>query len=136
MLGFAAAGRPKDPESHIERTISFGEFFKGDDVYVVEAVGDSMIESLIGDGDYVILRKCENPENNTIVVAYVRDPKTENGGLTIKRYKNHQLLPDNDKSDVPPLDVTSNVQILGNYIGVIRKDQPKKQRKATKKPKR
>ena len=94
-----------------------------------------MIESHICDGDFVIIRRNSELENNTIVVANVYNADTETGGLTIKRLRDNQLVPENGSSDVPPIDVTSNVQILGTFTGVIRKSQPKKQRKPTKKPK-
>ena len=51
--------------------------------YALEVEGDSMIDAGIVDGDTVIIEKCENAENGTIIVAFVEEDKE----VTLKRLR-------------------------------------------------
>ena len=50
--------------------------------YVLQVVGDSMIDAGIYDGDYAVVQRCEDAENGTIVVALVDDRE-----VTLKRLR-------------------------------------------------
>lgn len=52
------------------------------DHYALEVEGDSMIEAGIHDGDTVIINRCDNAENGTIVVALVDGTE-----VTLKRLR-------------------------------------------------
>src|SRR5262249_2243199 len=53
----------------------------GKPCFVLRVRGDSMVQDHLIDGDYLIVEKRENAENDEIVVAIL-----ENGGATFKRY--------------------------------------------------
>src|SRR5690242_11882538 len=67
-LGLVAAGSPIQASAQDER-LEFNELFGGPNRYVLKVRGQSMIESHIEDGDYVIIRKQETAENGDRVVA-------------------------------------------------------------------
>ena len=48
--------------------------------YVLQVVGDSMVDAGINDGDYAVIQRCEDAENGAIVVALVEDRE-----VTLKR---------------------------------------------------
>lgn len=83
LYGRIAAGTAiealSDPESMID--IPQSMLGKGDH-YALEVEGDSMIEAGILDGDTVIIERCDNAENGTIVVAFVDDME-----VTLKRIR-------------------------------------------------
>ncbi|MBD1998702.1 repressor LexA [Leptolyngbya sp. FACHB-541] len=89
--------------------------------YALRVTGDSMIEAMIADGDFVIMRPVQEPDrlkDGTIVAARV-----EGAGNTLKyfyREQDHVLLkPGNSKYDVikEPLE---RVTVQGVLVGVWR----------------
>lgn len=87
-----------------------------DQIFMLEVIGDSMIEAGILNGDYVVVRQQQTAENGDIVVAM-----TEDNEATVKRFfkeKNHiRLQPENPAME--PIFV-KNVTILGKVIGLFR----------------
>lgn len=85
--------------------------------YVLKVKGDSMIESLIADGDYVVVQKQDYARDGDIVVALLDD-----GSATLKEFhkeKNYiRLQPRNQ--NYRPIKV-KNVIIQGKVLGIIRK---------------
>lgn len=90
--------------------------FKGDDLFMLTAKGESMINAGIYDGDKIILRSQSTANNGDIVAALIDD------SATIKRfYKengHYRLQPENDSFS--PI-IVDNVQILGKVVGLVRK---------------
>lgn len=90
--------------------------FKGDDLFMLTAKGESMINAGIYDGDKIILRQQANAENGDIVAALIDD------SATIKRfYKengHYRLQPENDTFS--PI-IVDHVQIIGKVVGLVRK---------------
>lgn len=90
--------------------------FKGNDLFMLEAKGDSMINAGIYDGDKIVLRQQSYADNGDIVAALIED------SATIKRfYKengHYRLQPENDT--MSPI-IVDNVQILGKVVGLVRK---------------
>ncbi len=90
--------------------------FKGDDLFMLTAKGESMINAGIYDGDKIILRQQSNADNGDIVAALIDD------SATIKRfYKengHYRLQPENDAFS--PI-VVDHVQIIGKVVGLVRK---------------
>jgi repressor LexA len=78
-----------------------------------------MIEDHINDGDYVIIRKQEDAENGTRVVAMVNDE------VTLKKFfrKKDQirLEPANGAMDPIIVDSKEDARVLGVLVGVVRK---------------
>lgn len=86
------------------------------DCYILRVKGDSMIESFIDDGDYVVIHKQEYAQDGDIVVALLDD-----GSATLKEYHKEKqyvrLQPRNPQYD--PIRV-KNVVIQGKVVGIIR----------------
>ena len=122
LLGRVAAGRPIEAiEDRDEFEVPPSMVPKGDN-YVLQVVGDSMIEDGILDGDYVIVNKRERANNGQTVVAMV------NNHATVKRYYRKgdrvELRPANSefKSLVIEslVDASFDFRIEGVVVGVIR----------------
>lgn len=90
--------------------------FKGDDLFMLTAKGESMINAGIYDGDKIILRQQSNADNGDIVAALIDD------SATIKRfYKengHYRLQPENDAFS--PI-IVDHVEIIGKVVGLVRK---------------
>lgn len=90
--------------------------FKGDDLFMLTAKGDSMINAGIYDGDKIVLRQQSTANNGDIVAALIED------SATIKRYFKengyYRLQPEND--DFEPI-IVDDVRILGKVVGLVRK---------------
>ena len=90
--------------------------FKGDDLFILTAQGDSMINAGIYSGDKIVIKQQNHADNGDIVAALIED------SATIKRfYKEdgyYRLQPENDTMD--PI-IVDNVQILGKVVGLVRK---------------
>ena len=90
--------------------------FKGDDLFMLTAQGDSMINAGIYSGDKIVLKQQSYANNGDIVAALIDD------SATIKRfYKeegHYRLQPENDSME--PI-IVDNVQIIGKVVGLVRK---------------
>ena len=90
--------------------------FKGDDLFILTAQGDSMINAGIYSGDKIVIKQQNYADNGDIVAALIED------SATIKRfYKEdgyYRLQPENDAME--PI-IVDNVQILGKVVGLVRK---------------
>ena len=89
-------------------------------VFALHVKGDSMIDALIKDGDYVVIRSQEHAETGDMVAAWlIQEEET-----TLKRFfpegDKIRLQPEN--SSMSPIFVDAkNVQIKGRVVGVLRK---------------
>jgi len=118
MVGRIAAGRPVETFETPE-TISFSDFTRSKDVFVLQVTGESMQDEHIVDGDYILVERTQVARDGEIVVALVEGTET-----TLKRiYKEGdrvRLQPSN-ASMAPILVPASAVDIQGRVIGVLRK---------------
>src|SRR5688500_14930636 len=116
LAGRIAAGVLHEAIEQEER-IDFGDLFTADDLFVLEVSGDSMIDSHIADGDYVVIRKQNSAVKGDTVVAL-----TEDNEATLKRWFPEagrvRLEPANKK--MKPIYV-KNPRVLGVVVGVVRK---------------
>ncbi len=118
MLGTVAAGSPTQAIAHEDR-IEFEDIFGGRDRYALKVRGNSMIESHIEDGDYVVIHKQETAENGERVVAMIDNEVTLK---TFYKEKGHiRLEPANGQMAPIIVGPTQNTQILGVLVGVMRK---------------
>jgi len=118
LLGLITAGSPIEAIENQETEIPVPvEITRGKQCYILKVKGDSMIESLIADGDLVVVEKTEYAKNGDMVVAVLDD-----GTATLKKfYKEKQyvrLQPANKK--YKPI-MAKNILIRGRVIGIIRK---------------
>ncbi|MDR2660781.1 MAG: transcriptional repressor LexA [Lactobacillaceae bacterium] len=123
MIGAVAAGQPilateniTDEFFPIPKDL---EKFDGE-LFMLNVIGDSMINIGILNGDNIIVRKQNDAHNGQIVVAMTDDFGGE-GEATVKRfYKedgHYRLQPENDNME--PI-IVNNVQILGIVVGLYR----------------
>ena len=122
IIGKAAAGHPVLAEENISDTLDVETMFSDDqdNLYAVSVQGDSMIESGILDGDYVIVRKGANFENGAVALAFVE------GEATIKHIfktkTGFRLKPANVKYTEVKVDKNkvADFSIMGPVVGVVR----------------
>jgi repressor LexA len=118
VLGFIACGEPIEPYSDPNATIGVNASLvrPGDQSFVLQAKGDSMIDDGILSGDYVVVKEQKEAHNGDIVVAVL-----QNGFATLKRFYKEatriRLQPAN--STMSPIYV-ANVEIRGKVVAVIR----------------
>ncbi len=111
LLGSIAAGNPILAIEQNDNP-NLSSLLKGDDLFMLEIKGNSMVDLGIKDGDYVICEKQSSARQGDIVVALV-----DNEEATLKRLK----LSDNGKvllcpanSDYEPIEIDANrVKIQG-----------------------
>lgn len=116
LIGTVAAGQPIFATENYEGFYSIpGNFFSGEDLFMLNVQGDSMIDIGMYDGDKIIVRKQETADNGDIVVALVDD------SATVKRFfkRNGKIIlhPENESMHDFVFD---NVKILGKVIGLMR----------------
>lgn len=118
LVGTIAAGAPIEAIENRDATMTVPQEMVGrKNAYVLKVRGDSMIESLIADGDFVVVEKTDYAKDGDMVVALLED-----GTATLKRLykqKNYVRLQPANKN-YKPLQVRS-VVIQGKVLGVVRK---------------
>ena len=118
LIGKVTAGLPISAIEDIQEYFPLPDTYGAaeDQLFMLEIMGESMIEAGILDGDYVVVKKQATANNGEIVVAM-----TEEDEATVKRFykeKNHfRLQPENSSMD--PIYV-QNVTILGKVVGLYR----------------
>ncbi len=118
VVGKVTAGLPITAIENIEEYFPLPERLVPSDeqVFMLEIMGESMIEAGILDGDYVIVKQQQTANNGDIVVAM-----TEDDEATCKRFFKEKeyvrLQPENPTME--PI-ILKNVSILGKVIGVYR----------------
>ena len=94
--------------------------FKGEELFMLEVSGDSMINADIHSGDKIIVRRQPTAENGEIVVALVHDREE----ATVKRFykRDHQIIlhPENEAYPDFIYEENERVEILGKVIGLLR----------------
>ncbi|MFN2747308.1 MULTISPECIES: transcriptional repressor LexA [Bacillus] len=118
VIGKVTAGTPITAVENIEEYFPLPDRLAPPDehVFMLEIMGESMIDAGILDKDYVIVKQQNTANNGDIVVAM-----TEEDEATVKRFfkeKTHiRLQPENPTME--PI-ILQNVTILGKVIGVFR----------------
>ena len=119
--GEIAAGGLVEPFNDEKNRLDLSDLFAQQDCYVLRVVGDSMIEDLINEGDYAIMRSLSAADcvkDGDIVAARV-----SGHGTTLKRFYQEQeqitLKPANQKYK-PIKAQADNVDIQGVLVGVWR----------------
>jgi repressor LexA len=117
VMGRIAAGAPIEAIETPEHVSIKDILPTGDDCYILQAVGDSMIEDGIQSGDFVIVEKRTTARNGETVVAIVDDNEA-----TLKRFYREdgriRLQPANEKYEPIYVD---NCEIRGVVRGVLRR---------------
>lgn len=116
LIGTVAAGQPIFASENYEDYYSLpGNFFSGEDLFMLNVHGDSMVNIGMFDGDKIVVKKQETADNGDIVVALIDD------SATVKRFffrnGKYILHPENDNMDDFIFD---EVKILGKVVGLLR----------------
>jgi repressor LexA len=116
LVGRIAAGGPITAEQNIESTFALPETLVGKgNLYMLQVVGESMIDAAICDGDYVVIREQKDCNNGDIVAAMI------DGEATVKTFSRKNghiwLLPENPLFE--PINGDS-CEILGKVTAVMR----------------
>ena len=119
VVGQVAAGLPIFAEENIEEIYHLPRWFAGNgdgETFVLNVIGNSMVNAGILSGDQIIVQRADTAENGEIVVAMVDNE------ATVKRFYLEdyrvRLHPENDEME----DMYFNeVTILGKVIGLMRK---------------
>lgn len=118
VVGKVTAGLPITAIENVEEYFPLPERLAPPDeqVFMLEIMGESMIEAGILNGDYVIVKQQSTADNGDIVIAL-----TEDDEATCKRFFKEKdyfrLQPEN--STMEPI-ILKNVSILGKVIGIYR----------------
>jgi SOS regulatory protein LexA len=118
LVGRIAAGLPiLADESIVDMFPLPGRLVGKGTHFLLQVVGDSMINAAIMDGDWVIVRQQNVAVNGEIVAALIDD------AVTVKTFSKSAdghilLVPQNDALEPIPGD---NADILGKVVGVLRK---------------
>ena len=117
VVGRIAAGGPILAEERIEDVFPLPKELVGaGTLFLLEVVGDSMIDAAICSGDYVVVRQQPTAENGEVVAALI------DGEATVKTLQRKDgqtwLLPHNEAYE--PIDGT-HATILGKVTTVLRR---------------
>lgn len=119
LYGKIAAGTPiealMDPSEYIPVPPNM---LGGGDCYALTVDGDSMVEAGILDGDYVIIERCENAPDGTIVVALV--DREEATLKTLRRKGSTVALEPANRHYETRIYGPDRVQVQGRLVGLVR----------------
>lgn len=116
LVGRIAAGVPITAEEQIEDVFTLPQRLVGDgDLFLLQVVGDSMIDAAICDGDWVVVRSQNSAEKGEIVAAMI------DGEATVKTFvqrDDHVWLMPHNPAFAPILG--DHAEILGKIVAVLR----------------
>ncbi len=115
----AAFGQQDDPYAGETLTLAADLVPDASEVYTLQVKGDSMIDALVNDGDWVVIRHQSTAKPHDMIVAWIRDREE----TTLKYYypegEQVRLQPANPKYD--PIYVRAEqLEIQGKVIAVVR----------------
>lgn len=116
LVGRIAAGAPILAEQNIEDVFPLPRQLVGDgEVFLLQVVGESMVDAAICDKDWVVVRRQPSAENGDIVAAMIDDEATVK---TFKRKDGHVwLLPQNPLFE--PIN-GDGCTIVGKVVALLR----------------
>ena len=116
LIGTVAAGQPIFATENYDGVYSIpSNFFTGEDLFMLNVHGDSMINIGMYEGDKIIVRKQKSADNGDIVVALVDD------SATVKRFfkRNGKIILHPENDDMEDF-IFDDVRILGKVVGLMR----------------
>ena len=119
LHGRIAAGLPVEAMES-DRTLSVPAALLGPgEHYALEVSGDSMVEAGIFDGDYALVRRCEEARDGDIVVALIDDAEATLKYL--RREKGMIRLDPANSSHQPQRYRPEQVRVQGRLAGLLRR---------------
>jgi len=120
ILGTITAGGLVEPFTDDREKLDLASIFNQPNCFALKVVGDSMIDDLIMEGDYVIMKSASSAKEGEIVAARV-----EGHGTTLKRayFSGNEVILKASNPNYDPIKVNpSQVQIQGTLLAVCRFD--------------
>lgn len=118
LVGKVTAGMPITAIENIEEYFHIPSSYatSDDHIFMLEIMGDSMIEAGILNGDYVIVKQQSSANNGEIVVAM-----TEENEATVKRFykEEHHFRLQPENATMEPI-IVEKVSVLGKVVGLYR----------------
>lgn len=116
LVGRIAAGVPITAEEQVEDVFTLPSRLVGDgELFLLQVVGDSMIDAAICDGDWVVVRSQQVAEKGEIVAAMIDAEATVK---TFAQQDGHVWLMPHNPSFAPILG--DQAEILGKVVAVLR----------------
>ena len=116
IVGRVTAGEPILAYQNIEDTYPIPvQFAEGKNLFILKVSGESMINSGIIDGDFVIIEKTDYAMNGEKVLALIDDEATIKTFYNVVGY--FRLQPENDFME--PI-IVKELKILGKIVGLYR----------------
>jgi repressor LexA len=116
LVGRIAAGLPITAEEQVEDVFTLPQQLVGDgELFLLQVVGDSMVDAAICDGDWVVVRSQPVAQKGEIVAAMI------DGEATVKTFAQrdgHIWLMPHNPSFAPILG--DHAEILGKVVAVLR----------------
>ena len=116
LVGRIAAGVPITAQEQVEDVFTLPSRLVGDgDLFLLQVVGDSMIDAAICDGDWVVVRSQQVAEKGEIVAAMI------DGEATVKTFAKqdgHVWLMPHNPAFTPILG--DQAEVLGKVVAVLR----------------
>ena len=119
LVGRIAAGLPIEAVAQPESLDVPAALLGPGEHYVLQVVGDSMVEAGILDGDFALIRRADEAADGAIVVALI-----DNGEATLKylhREKGMVRLDPANAAHQPQFYLPSRVRIQGRLAGLLRR---------------
>ncbi len=120
LYGKIAAGQPIEAMVDTSNTVEVPASMLGrGEHFALEVAGDSMIDAGIFDGDTVLVRRDDAPENGAIVVALI-----DNNEVTLKRLRRNKgsiALEPANKAYETRIFGPDRVRVQGRVVGLIRR---------------
>ncbi len=119
LVGRIAAGSPMLAEEDIEEIYPLPTELVGHDpVFMLHVRGDSMIDTGIYDGDYVVVKRQQEARDGQLVAALIDGEEA-----TVKRLQRRdgRIVLKAENPDYPPMVFTEGVDILGVVVAVLRR---------------
>lgn len=118
LMGRIAAGAPIEAIEH-RQTIDLGQLFKGENRFILEVKGNSMVGEGILDGDLVICQHTKQAHEGEIVVALIDEQDATLKRISYKIQNHITLIPANPDLK-PKAYLPQRIQIQGVFIGLLR----------------
>jgi repressor LexA len=119
-LPIAATGQQDDPYSHELLSVPAEMVPSGENIYALKVQGDSMIDALVADGDWIVIRHQETAQPRDMIVAWIKDKEE----TTLKYYYpegNHVWLRPANPAYKPIPVAADQLQIQGKVVAVMRR---------------
>jgi repressor LexA len=120
VYGRIAAGTPIEALADGSETVDVPQMMVGDGQhYVLEVIGNSMIDAGIFDGDFVVIKQCDHADSGEIVVALIEDRE-----VTMKRLRKRGAsiaLEAANPSFETRIFGPHQVKVQGKLVGLLRR---------------